>query len=169
MPAAHPNLAAALAYLRDHRNETTGEVAKRFGMKTATLQVAASRFRKREGVDSLPPKKVVPKTSLTVLPTPKAKLDEELTSLARTATRNALLALAKPDAFKHTSPKDIATVLGVLTDRYELLPAVDGKTGTGSTHSADKRLVDALLGKSLPGQDEEEDDDPLAVVRRDHA
>ena len=173
----HEHQQACVDWLAEDPTRTFGEAAVRYGVPYAKTARWYQIAQEQKGKVVYPPrvKVAVPaggqkKTALAFLPPPlpppPKPLDPELTSLARTAARNLLEYLSDKKNLKDASIKDVAITLKTITDSYELLPQVDGKHG-GTAPSADRRLVDALMGK-MPEQDEE-DDDPLAVVRGDHA
>lgn len=70
-------------------------------------------------------------------------LPPELTALAKVAAQKALEKLCEPGIFDGISPEKIAMVLKAITDNYNLLSPMDGKTGQNKVPYT---VVSALLG-----------------------
>ena len=122
-------------------------------------------YRAEHGTLSIPPRttnnlpphqnKSAP-PNLTVLPppAPPKELDPELTTFARNAVRLRLQRLADPNVVADESSKDMCQIVKTLTDSYDILPGIEGKTPVKDRSA--NRLAEALMGK-LPDDEEEEE------------
>lgn len=164
----HPNQLACIDHMAKDPDCSYAEAAKLFSVQISHVNKWVQTARQQGVVIPARTTKVGQKPvklapNLVMLPPPAKVLPDDLSVMARAVARQILASLRDEKDLAKVPFKDRATVLKLITDSYELLPSVEGKTtATGAKPSAS--LTAALMGSLPDDPDEDTEEDPIAVL-----